>query len=234
MVVRLASRTTRLLLCAVLLAAAEVPIRADCAVVGDTPICYGLGESELIFLADVVDVRAATAGGMRVADVRFRVRERFKGVLTPDATLRFDATQAEHFAFEPGQRLLVYASRSQGRWHSGCTRTRVVGDGDPEVDTLRGLTSGRPGGPVSGIVMSTTDAEQRLLPGVRVTLRGSGTDGGIDRQATTGPDGVFQFDWVEPGSYSLVVAGPRGVEERRTVVVERRSACVGAGVFQLR
>jgi hypothetical protein len=224
----------RLLLCAVLLAAAEVPTRADCAVVGDTPICYGLGESELIFLADVISVQDATAGGMRVADVRFRVLEPFKGVLAPDATLRFDATQAEQFTFVPGQRLLVYASRSQGRWHSGCTRTRVVGADDPEIDILRGLTTGRPGGPVSGIVMSTTDAEQQLLPGVRVTLRGSAVDGGVERQATTSTDGVFQFGWVEPGSYNVVVAGPRGVEEQRTVVVERRSACVGAGLFQLR
>jgi hypothetical protein len=217
-----------------LLAAARAPLRADCAIVGDTPICYGLGESELIFLADVVSVQDATAGGMRVADVRFRVVERFKGVVTADATLRFDATQAEHFTFVQGQRLLVYASRSQGRWHSGCTRTRVVSDGDPEIDILRGLTAGRPGGPVSGIVMSTTDAEQRLLLGVRVTLRGSGADSGVERQATTGTDGVFQFDWVEPGSYTLIVAGPQSGEERRTVVVERRTACIGAGVFQLR
>lgn len=214
--------------------ALDVRLRADCAVAGDTPICYGLGESELIFLADVVGVRDTTAGGVRVADVRFRVLERFKGVLTPDATLRFDATQTEHFTFVSGQRLIVYASRSQGRWHSGCTRTRVVSDGDPEIDILRGLTTGRMGGPVSGIVMSTTDAEQRLLLGVRATLRGSGVDSGVERQATTGTDGVFQFGWVEPGSYSLVVAGPSGGEERRTVVVERRPACVGAGVFQLR
>jgi hypothetical protein len=210
--------------------AAEARLRADCAVVGDTPLCYGLGESELIFLADVVDVQDAAAGGTRVADVRFRVLERFKGVLTPDTTLRFDATQAERFTFVPGQQLLVYASRSQGRWHSGCTRTRVVSNGDSEVDVLRGLTTGRPGGPVSGIVVATKDAEQRLLLGVRVTLRGNG----VERHATTGTDGVFQFDWVEPGSYSLVVAGLGGAEERRTVVVERRSTCVGAGVFRLR
>jgi hypothetical protein len=218
----------------VALAATDAPLRADCAVAGDTPICHGLGESELIFLADVVAAEDATAGGMRVADVRFRVLERFKGVVPPDATLRFDATQAEHFTFVPGQRLLVYASRSQGRWHSGCTRTRAVHDGDPEIEILRGLTTGRPGGPVSGIVMSTTDAEQRLLLAVRVTLRGGAVGGGADRQVTTGPDGVFQFDWVEPGSYSLVLTGPRGEETRRTVVVERRSACVGAGVIQLR
>jgi hypothetical protein len=223
----------RLALIVLILAAADVLLRAECAVVGDAPICNGLGESELVFLADVVSVQDATTGGMRVADVRFRVVERFKGVLTPDVTLRFDATQAEHFTFVSGQRLLVYASRSQGRWHSGCTRTRLVREGDPEIEILRGLTTGRPGGPVSGIVMSTTDAEQRLLPGVRATLQG-GIDSRIDRQATTGPDGVFQFDWVEPGSYTLVVAGPRGVEERRTVVVEQRSACVGAGVIQLR
>jgi hypothetical protein len=110
----------------------------------------------------------------------------------------------------------------------------VVSDGDPEIAILRGLTTGRPGGPVSGIVMSTTDAEQRLLLGVRVSLRGGGTDGGVVQQVTTGPDGIFQFDWVEPGSYTVVVAGPGGAEQRRTVVVERRSACVGAGIFQLR
>jgi hypothetical protein len=218
----------------VILPLVDVPLRADCAAVGDTPICYGFGESELIFLADVVDVQDATAGGTRVADVRFRVVDRFKGVVAPDATLRFDATQAERFTFVAGQRLIVYASRSQGRWHSGCTRTRVVGDDDPEIDILRGLTTGRPGGPLSGIVMSTTDTGQRLLLGVRVSLRGGVSDGGVNRQATTGPDGVFQFDWVAPGTYSLVVAGANGAEERRTVVVERRSACVGAGVIQLR
>jgi hypothetical protein len=226
----LARASRGLLLCAALLAAAEVPVRADCAAVGDTPICHGLRESELIFLADVVGVQDATAAGMRVADVRFRVLERFKGVLTADVTLRFDATQAERFTFVPGQRLLVYASRSQGRWHSGCTRTRAVSEDDPEIDILRGLTTTRPGGPLSGVVMSTTDAEQRLLLGVRVSLLGNG----VDQQVTTGPDGVFQFGWVAPGTYSLVVAGPRGAEERRTVVVERRSACVGAGVIQLR
>jgi hypothetical protein len=225
MVVRL------VILLAIALAAIDTPLRADCAVVGDTPICNGLGESELVFLADVLDVQAVTAGGSRVADVRFRVLERFKGVLTPDATIRFDASQAEHFAFAPGQRLLVYASRSQGRWHSGCTRTRVVAADDAEIDILRGLTAGRLGGPVSGIVLSTTDAEQRLLSRVRVTLQGAG----VDQQASTGADGVFQFGWVAPGTYTLTVDGGSGRrEQRHTVVVERRSACAGAGVFQLR
>jgi type V secretory pathway adhesin AidA len=56
------------------------------------------------------------------------------------------------------------------------------------------------GGTVTGTVKDTTGA---IIPGATVTLTG---DDGSTQQAQTGPDGVYTFRGVAPGTYSVSAA----------------------------
>ena len=51
---------------------------------------------------------------------------------------------------------------------------------------------------VQGIVTDSSDA---AVPGAKVTLRNNGT--GISATRTSGPNGAYLFDNVEPGTYTV-------------------------------
>ena len=72
--------------------------------------------------------------------VRIRVVEPFKGIDAGEQVLYF-ATSPDDFKFKAGTRVLVYASRSDDRYRTTCTPTRVIPPED-RAEELRKLLSG--------------------------------------------------------------------------------------------
>ena len=79
-------------------------------------------------------------------------------------------------------------------------------------------------GSVSGVVVDASDA---VVPGAVITL--ANTETGVARDLSTTAQGLFLFDRVVPGTYSLGVSkqGFRRTELRRLVVSAGRSSDIG-------
>src|SRR4051812_40626157 len=73
-------------------------------------------------------------------------------------------------------------------------------------------------GKVSGTV---SDVNTAAIPGARVTLRNDETGVEVERQ--TDGDGRYQFDFVDPGNYTVTVeqAGFKKVEQKNVGVRQR-------------
>jgi len=100
-------------------------------------------ESEkLIFVADVLAVDAVIDPEPFRWRVRFRVVEAFKGT-EPGERVFYFTTTPDDFKFTGGTRVLVFASGLDDRLSTSCSRTRVVGDNDGEVQELRKLSAVR-------------------------------------------------------------------------------------------
>src|SRR5688572_31697540 len=68
---------------------------------------------------------------------------------------------------------------------------------------------------------SLTDETQLAVPGAQVTLRNDAT--GVSVTRTTGPEGRYLFDYVDPGTYTLTaeLSGFATVVQRNVVVQAR-------------
>jgi hypothetical protein len=73
---------------------------------------------------------------------------------------------------------------------------------------------------------SLTDEGQLALPGAQVTLRNDAT--GVTVTRTTGPEGRYLFDYVDPGTYSLTaeLSGFTTVVQRNVIVQARGDVTV--------
>ena len=225
-------RANRPLLASVLIVSALLgarPSATECVTSLEEPlVCGALKTADAVFLADVEDVqfRPDTAR----TDVSFRVVEAFKGVRVGVQTLRL-VPAIGSYSFRTGQRVLVYASAHDGAWTTVCSRTRGVDGVSGELETLRALVKGVPGGLVDGHVVSADGANN--YPGVRVTLRSA--PGRVVQTVTTTGAGHFAFDWLSPGAYTLVVeGGPSFLNEQRSLVVRGKRACVTIPTVVLR
>jgi len=206
------------------------PSATECTTSLEEPlICGALASSDAVFLAGVEDVRGVP--GTLGTDVTFRIVEAFKGVKVGMQTLQMRAAIGSH-AFQRGQKVLVYASMYDGGWTTVCSRTRAADDVGGELETLRALVKGKPGGLVDGHVVTEDGANNH--PGLRVTLRSGSGQQVVQAVATTGA-GHFKFDWVSPGSYTVVVEGGSAFrDERRSLVVRRRGTCLTVSTIVLR
>jgi hypothetical protein len=116
-----------------------------------------LAQHHIAFAGDVTDVNKALAPGLfGIYDVRFNVREPYKGAQTGPRTMRFLGS-AEDFQFKEGQRVLVFAYRlTRDQLRGGeippefrpqyavqCTPTRLAALDDPQLTELRRLTRRR-------------------------------------------------------------------------------------------
>lgn len=96
----------------------------------------------MVFVADVLGVDTVILDPIPfVYRVRFRVIESFKGTERGERVLDFAATP-EDYRFKVGTRVLVYTARRGDRHSTACSPTRVVSDGDRDVQELRKLVSG--------------------------------------------------------------------------------------------
>lgn len=178
--------------------------RALCLV--NPPVCPAFDATPLVFYGRVTDVGREDAEFYRA--IGFRVIEALKGVTTPMVTIRESALFAERFHFRVGDRVLVYAmGGTDNKWGTGCTRTRSVASGDPELRALRDLISGRAGALVYGQVRPPHDhllnwqlPEMRALTGIGIRIHGKA--GASGRVLT---DGLARFEqgWLDPGPYTL-------------------------------
>src|SRR5919204_4423080 len=68
---------------------------------------------------------------------------------------------------------------------------------------------------------SVTDETQLAVPGAQVTLRNDATGVAVTR--TTGPEGRYLFDYVDPGTYTITaeLAGFTSVVQRNVIVQAR-------------
>jgi len=82
---------------------------------------------------------------------------------------------------------------------------------------------------IKGVVL---DADNRPVPEMSVWLLDEQANGSAERQATTEPNGRFEFDKVAPGSYVLM-AGERG-EGRHTISLQFTSGDVVGQVASFR
>src|SRR5262245_7838626 len=73
---------------------------------------------------------------------------------------------------------------------------------------------------------SLIDQAQLALPGVQVTLRNDATAVAVTR--TTGPEGRYLFDYVDPGTYTLTaeLSGFSTIVQRNIVVQARGDVTV--------
>jgi hypothetical protein len=206
------------------------PSATECVTSLEEPlICGALTSADAVFLADVEDSRAVTDVGR--TDVTFRIVEAFKGVKVGVQTLRMMPAIGS-YSFPKGQRVLVYAHVYDGAWTTVCSRTRAADDVGGELETLRALVKGKPGGLVDGHVVTADGANNH--PGLRVTLRSESGQQVVQAAATTGA-GHFKFDWVAPGAYTLVIEGGTSFrDERRTVAVRRVGTCLTIPTIVLR
>jgi hypothetical protein len=201
--------------------------KAECPGLGT--ICTSFDQAAAVFLADVESVGAPAPRPS--VEVVFRILEVFKGTPTPTMQLFWSV---ESYRFEPGQRVLVYATRdADGRWSSTCTRTRLLDEGSPEIEILRSLTRGTPGGLVDGGLV-TVYGERHVTnrhPGVRMTLRSTSKRGQVV-SATTNGAGGFQFGWISPGDYIVVLERRPGYErQQQRVRVALGQRCLTLPVF---
>jgi hypothetical protein len=210
-------------------------LRAECINLAGSPICLSLEGAGVVFLADVEGVRFIEDGQTFRTEVRFRVLEAIKGAVAGERTLQF-VTTVEDFRFERGQRVLLFARPSQGAWSTQCSRTRLSHTGDPELKLLRSLMSGAPGGFVEGDLVRM-DGDRVITnrhPDFRVTLRPEPGRGPAQSVATNGA-GHFQFDWVSPGAYTLVLDGGASFQdEQRELTVRSGEKCLTLPMFVLR
>src|SRR5688572_17319630 len=113
------------------------------------------------------------------------------------------------------------ASRLACRHFGLCSRTRAADSLSGELETLRALVKGVPGGLVDGHVVSADGSNNH--PGLRVELR-SRSGQRVVQTVTTNGAGYFRFDWVSPGAYTLVVDRSSSfLNEQRPVEVRRRT-----------
>ena len=119
--------------------------------------------------------------------------------------------------FEPGQRVLVYATRDgDGPWSAACTRTRLSNERSTEIEILRSLARGTPGGLIDGglVTVYGERAVTNRHPGVQTTLRSTSNRGQV-LSTTTNEAGYFQFGWISPGDYIVVLERRPGYERQQ-------------------
>ena len=98
------------------------------------PPCAALEQSSIVFVGEAL---AAGPFEQKVGpdrfrlipqSVRFRVIERFKGLTGEQNEVAASiAVQVEGFLFVAGPQYLVYArAGSDGKWHTGCSRTGTL------------------------------------------------------------------------------------------------------------
>jgi hypothetical protein len=199
--------------------------KASCAAPG--PICTSFDQASAVFLADVESVTASAT--LPLVDVAFRILEVFKGA--PGPTLQFTSS-VESYRFEPGQRVLVYAMwHGGGLWSATCTRTWLFEERHSEIEVLRSLARGSTGGMLDGGLV-TVDGERAVTnrhPGVRVTLRSTSNRGRVS-STTTNEAGYFQFGWLNPGDYIVVLERRPGYERQQ----QRVRVAIGQRCLSLR
>jgi hypothetical protein len=211
----------------------SAPARAEC--VARSAICHSLDGAGVVFTADVEAIRVIQGDRSFRVEVRFQILEAFKGAVAGERTLQF-VTTAESFQFQVGQRVLLYASFAEGAWSSDCTRTRIADEADAEIRVLRALARGQAGGLLDGNLVSVEDGRVRTnrYPGLRVTISPKSGKGST-QSAITNAAGQFQFDWVSPGDYILVLAGGSSfADERREVNIRASERCLTLPMFVLR
>jgi hypothetical protein len=186
-----------------------------------------------VFLADVREVilvpERGPAGNIFI-DIAFDVREAFSNSRPGPTTLRI-AYSSEQHSFRPGERVLVFAGRNQdGVWGLDCSRTRPTNDDDPELPTLRHLSRGDAGGSIVG-GLTQSRSGWNTFPGVRITLRPV-KGKGAKFSTTTGPAGIYRFDWVGPGEYFVVLEQQGELKrQQRRVRVARTQKCLEVPTF---
>jgi hypothetical protein len=219
--------TLRVLAATVGIMCAAAEAKAECVRLG--PICDSFDQAAAVFLADVESISAPAPRPS--VEVVFRIVEVFKGTPTPTMQL---FSSVESYRFEPGQRVLVYATRGpDGTWSSTCTRTKPSGEGDAEIKILRSLARGEPGGLIDGHLVTVYEGREvtNRHPDVRMTLRPASTRGPA-LEALTNSAGYFQFDWVGPGDYLVVLERRPGYErQQRRVRVAVGQRCLTSPMF---
>ena len=199
-----------------LLLAVDTADALACSCMNPGPPCQNYFQSDVVFVGTVRDI--ATVSG---ADRDSRVRVEFEDVSASRGAQGTELTvftagdsAACGYAFTPGERYVVYASRSKdgARIHTSiCSRTRRLAAGAEDVRFFSALAAPRAGARVSG---SATHVERDLLTGemrdygpmgnIPVRLLGSGKS----FEARTHQDGRYEFNGIPPGSYELTAVPP--------------------------
>jgi hypothetical protein len=112
----------------------------------------------------------------------------------------------------------------------------VLNRNDPELRVLRALVDGQPGGLLDGNLVTVEEGRERSnrYPGFRITLRPK-FGRGPSMTVTTNQAGHFQFDWVSPGDYILVLDGGSSfANEQREIHIRALERCLTLAKFILR
>ena len=170
----------------------------ECAKPG--PPCEAIGQSSLVFLGTVTEIRR----GAR--EIAMRVDRSYKGGLGKTIEL-FDGGMCDGPRFELGHQYLMYTEGlpSQMVPARGCTRSRRVEDAQEDLEFLKSYSTGKVTTHISGTVRfrpdepDDTDEPDAPLKDVRVTL----TREKMRLLATTDASGRYSFLRLSPGEYEI-------------------------------
>lgn len=205
------------------LGAAAGGLACDCP--PKPPVCAEFWNPVVVFVGRVESRRFETARDLdgserRFWTTRFRVLEELKGLPGAAATVRTPGPDAAcPLEFASGATYIVYGTRAGQDFVTGpCSRTHKI-DGDPSGDAdvawIRALPDAPRGGTIFGVVSA---GDRGPMAGVRVRADGPGR-----LEATTGVDGRYRIERLDPGDYR-VTADVAGAAARDASVADRACA----------
>jgi hypothetical protein len=152
-----------------------------------------------------------------VMAVRFDVDRRGRGVNSASVVVESEPQNGGNcgFTFRVGVRYVVYAQATPGGQltTSMCSGTKPVTAAATDLAFLDEVTGSPRGVRVFGRVrrmeyeLISFNRAEHGVAGARVRVTGEGTS----REATTPPDGTYDFRDLPPGTYTLRVTPPKGL-----------------------
>jgi hypothetical protein len=172
------------------------------------PVCQTYWESQSVFVGTV----RAVAGADGVRRVTFDVEQVERGERAPTMTVRVPTSRVSRSAFRVGERYVVYASgTADERFVGACGRTRLANEAQEDLAYFRDMKGPRSGGRIFGSVrheepdfVTHGPGDRGPLAGLTIRLQGRG----LTREVSTADNGVFDFDGLLPGEYTLSLAAP--------------------------
>jgi hypothetical protein len=201
------------------------------------PVCTEFDRTPLVFCGQVTTV--GTPGADFYSASELRVIEGFKGTSAPTVTITESTLTREHFYFEVGERVLVYADGGDNKWSTGCSRTRRAAADDPEVRSLHDLVAGRPGALVFGHLRPPAEiGEENYSRPEWAALNEISVQAKARSQSSpprvTDGIGRFELGWLAPASYSLSVEqSPTYRSRALTFSVKSDARCLDLGAVPL-
>ena len=217
------------------------PADAQCGC-PDIATCRGFLGSDFVFTATVSGIRA----GVPLVDpdgnpldlnerlVTLAVGDVFRGIVP--ATVNITVIGECDPSFEMGKEYLVYGTSLQdvntGRVRisiDGCSRTRLLADADADLTVIRSLSGPQPAASLYGEISPNDPIDAFIddAPTYVIGLRGNGR-----RQELRSKGGLYEFNFLQPGSYQLTITRGQDFELRLTARLDQQ-ACFEAGSIRV-